>query len=1091
MTTNILQLDIKDENLKEIFHKNPFFIDVKGSINICQVRCGQTFENNNVKLSSMTNFGKLLVLNPNQKDKVTAKIKLAFDSANDDLDENGDAFYELKNIFFSVPSFHRINGELSDLESYVVYASPQTNGSVLYSVICTMYNGTPTLPTENHELLSYKLLDELFGVSNDNNIIPEKFGTKAIVTPDNLDINELLPEKGSQSFYEYVNPINPNVNVRIFQKKLNVSNSCLEKLRTKLTPGVEYNNFKLAVSQQINPPKGLFFFYSQDLTNNYKNYIASQKPTSDTGDSIREFIKSKEVDEIEHISEEETQEEEMVLIQKLRKVHFDKKEKYLNFDDSLNSKDKIYQINSTNGRIETFEGDKNKPKIYDNLHDLMIKNPKLDIDEIKKAIEQFPNYTYQGSCWRYNYTIVLYKVKGEGFDIDKEKIPEEDIEHQTIQQAAKKIGLEDNLESQQEVFYAMKNFPNYEKNEYYITYFYNMNDTESRFKLIIGIVIFWTILLINYLFYRVVFNAAGNDYGSLMVDKNDILINDEMKNLACNRLLINGVFIIQIILTIIYSLLCIGGLIKGETTITWIISIFIILFLFLLGCYIPKRFSFDSKQVSYVEDNSLHLFLEAESNDSSFWKVWDLIKSFTMVFYPQKQSEIQEILKNIYDKMDSIENEDVKTTLSSDLQRLISSNSTDPQSLNNSLKNINSLPENMKVNINKLGKLLQQKGGADPAQPILFSTTSQPPAPILFSATEEVPLVLKTNNETNVNNNVDTVNTIFNGKPYFPDLNSNETTGNKKKGPFEKVPWTSNLINKILEPVKLFVIIGFITFILVIMYNLGDLYNTYNLGKNIINAGSLLYFNNFWVLLIIYFAYSYSIISKILNYFQVPLPPRLILLLSVSNAVIKVLMSLFKNFTQKYYYIYIILIGLEILIPITFILWKRYFKSESSIQLNLDPALRIPSADSENPALRIPSADSENPALRIPSAEPENPALRIPSAEPENPALRIPSAEPENPALRIPSAEPENPALKVPFNPVNHLEGLIKELNEKLSALAKNDGVLSKRTEAQNELISFFDKIKGLINLLPNTNQGELIKKINNLPKKLNFLKKN
>ena len=33
-----------------------------------------------------------------------------------------------------------------------------------------------------------------------------------------------------------------------------------------------------------------------------------------------------------------------------------------------------------------------------------------------------------------------------------------------------------------------------------------------------------------------------------------------------------------------------------------------------------------------------------------------------MVFYPQKQSEIQEILKNIYDKMDSIENEDVKTS---------------------------------------------------------------------------------------------------------------------------------------------------------------------------------------------------------------------------------------------------------------------------------------------------------------------------------------------------------------------------------------------------------------------------------------------
>ena len=93
--------------------------------------------------------------------------------------------------------------------------------------------------------------------------------------------------------------------------------------------------------------------------------------------------------------------------------------------------------------------------------------------------------------------------------------------------------------------------------------------------------------------------------------------------------------------------------------------------------------------------------------------------------------------------------------------------------------------------------------------------------------------------------------------------------------------------------------------------------------------------------------------------------------------------------------------------------------------------------------------------------------------------------------MRIPSAEPENPALKVPFNPVNHLEGLIKELNEKLSALEKNGGVLSKRTEAQNELISFYDKINELKKLLPKTYQGELKKNINKLlkNKKLKFLK--
>ena len=39
-----------------------------------------------------------------------------------------------------------------------------------------------------------------------------------------------------------------------------------------------YSNFKQNIGQQLNPEKGLFFFYSQDLTNNYKNYVSSNKP---------------------------------------------------------------------------------------------------------------------------------------------------------------------------------------------------------------------------------------------------------------------------------------------------------------------------------------------------------------------------------------------------------------------------------------------------------------------------------------------------------------------------------------------------------------------------------------------------------------------------------------------------------------------------------------------------------------------------------------------------------------------------------------------------------------------------------------------
>ena len=704
MASNPLNIEINDESLKGIFEKNPFYIDVKGSINICQIMCGQTFENNNVKLSSMTNFGKVLVLNPNNKEKIQANIKLAFDSSNDDTDENGNSSYTLKKIFFTVPSFHRVNGIIADFESYIVYASTQKNGNTLYSVICTLYNGSTQLPTNEHELLTYKFFDELF---INNNVIPEKFGTKAIKTPDNIDLTELIPEKGNQSFYEYVNPKNPNVNIRIFQNKMSISNSCIEVLKAKLTPGVEYSNFKQNIGQQLNPEKGLFFFYSQDLTNNYKNYVSSNKSKEKMIDY------DNLVESIEEDNEMSTEEEQVVLIQKLKQTHFEKKEKYVNFDESSSSNEKIYEIDPTTGLIRTLndnDSSTNDPLIiYDNLHDVMAKNPKYDIDEVKKSIEQFPNYVYQNSCWRYDYTIVLYEVK-EKLDVEKYTIENVELkieteDEQIIKNATKKIGLDKtDIKDVKEVFYAMKNFPNYEVKNYYISYFYTSSDSKSKFRVIIGVVIFWALLLINYLFYRLVFTIGNTNYTNKTVTDNDILVNDEMKNLASNRLWINVLFIIQIACTIIYSLLSISGIVSNDTGFSTFIVILIGIIMYLIYKYVCKRFQFTSEQVSYIENHSLKVFLErgmdkhnsqnmvskdnvnnikqniqnggAENNlenvnlgkqentISIFFKnMMDLLISFSISLPNQAQNKIQDLFIDLYTKIDNLEDENRKIEL--------------------------------------------------------------------------------------------------------------------------------------------------------------------------------------------------------------------------------------------------------------------------------------------------------------------------------------------------------------------------------------------------------------------------------------------
>ena len=58
-------------------------------------------------------------------------IKLAFDSNNDTINDKGEASYKFEKSFITVPSLHRIDGKLFDLETFLIFSSVQKNGNVL------------------------------------------------------------------------------------------------------------------------------------------------------------------------------------------------------------------------------------------------------------------------------------------------------------------------------------------------------------------------------------------------------------------------------------------------------------------------------------------------------------------------------------------------------------------------------------------------------------------------------------------------------------------------------------------------------------------------------------------------------------------------------------------------------------------------------------------------------------------------------------------------------------------------------------------------------------------------------------------------
>lgn len=285
--------------LTDIIKNNPYYIDIKGSVNICLIRCGQEIDDcTSIRLDTMTNYGKMIVLNPDPGSISKCNIKLAFDSYNDNIDTDGTGNYKFEKIFFTIPSLHKLNGNIYDMETFIVFSSVQKNGNVLYICLCVLHNAVDNLPANDNKLLNFTLINNLFL----NNKIPEKYGTSPIEGSLNpVDLNNFVPPQGSRNFYDYTHPHNNQVNFRVFQKVMSVSTNVLNALKLQLFPGIkgvplntptltpinDYINFKAAIQTTINPIDGLFFYFSEDMTNRYSSLKVNQDANSTSSEPFK------------------------------------------------------------------------------------------------------------------------------------------------------------------------------------------------------------------------------------------------------------------------------------------------------------------------------------------------------------------------------------------------------------------------------------------------------------------------------------------------------------------------------------------------------------------------------------------------------------------------------------------------------------------------------------------------------------------------------------------------------------------------------------------------------------------------------------
>lgn len=889
--SNNLKIELSDSNpvLSEVFVNNskdmvnpllPFGLHIKGNILICTERCGQKFSNTDIKVNLMKNYGKILMLKPGD-DK--SELTIFHDSRNNDTDNEGNGKYKLKYICFSCPSLIKIGESDSDMQSYLIYS----NDKGLYAVVCTLY----TSSTSTVDALPNALLSSLLT----NNNIPEINSTKGSLSINNIDITHFFPQDNKE-YYEYINSDNyqnkKDILVKVFRKKVNISSNIVETLKQKLfnpRTNNNYTNFTNSVSQLFdNRPKKINIFYIPNIELPYTDSKSNEKMTNPENNKTHS----------EENEDEAEEEEEISLITKLRKSSLEKKEdeSFVNFTNDK----KIYSIDPENGDIK--KDNNGNQLIYDNLDDLLVRNKDYNEDDIKRAVTQFPNYTYKNSNWRFDYKIRLYEIKNNSDDDDDDNFDIQDVD--SLDDIKNKVGY---TPTNKDTYYALKNFPNYglpdkdgNPNKYYISYYYLKSESANQYVTIMYVFLCWFMILSNYIFYRIIFFTTNKDYKDVSIDDDVIINNDKYKQLAAYRLLINILFIIQIIFTIIYSINMISGLSDSDSTMNktynWIYPILLIITLLSTLYYGNKRLYFNNEEVSYAESRSLKLLLDIESennnNDSSktlswFNKVTNLI-TYVYLSNNDNVSDPEGLINKIKELKEKIDNTDFENIDNSDtllteadnilqqLEKIIKKGEEDPtkskfNQFKNKIKGVSAsiniknksteLITKMKDLINK-GNTNQSGGGSDGDfnHPVILPKTNINHVPIITASSSKSNL---SDDEYGISSN------NLQGKEFFPNLNSlNEN--NMKEG--ENGEWYDNLMECVtIRNIFLFVV--FHTIFMYVYKIINNVINTFDLTEGFIykNASSnittpsiIVYFTinillsglYFWEKIVKYYFYS-------------------------------------------------------------------------------------------------------------------------------------------------------------------------------------------------------------------------------------------
>ena len=241
----------------------------------------------------------------------------------------------------------------------------------------------------------------------------------------------------------------------------------------------------------------------------------------------------------------------------------------------------------------------------------------------------------------------------------------------------------------------MRYFPDRAVNDYYVTYYYETDETESVFLKFIFLSYCVAIILFNYIFYRIIFNFTNSNETDISIEDNEIRDNENIKQLASWRFIINFSLFIQIVASIFYALLKVTNIYSNNFIYNIVFIILSIIFLTSTIAYAYLRLYYNDPKITYAENKSLTILLESEDENKHvtnkyleyFSNASNLLK---YLFYKEKSNLT---LEDIYEQLTSLKNDvDSSTNINKETINLYD---------NKIEKIINRLPEDFKENIEK------------------------------------------------------------------------------------------------------------------------------------------------------------------------------------------------------------------------------------------------------------------------------------------------------------------------------------------------------------------------------------------------------